>query len=107
MVKLNDEKIMIIGGSGNQQSVIIFDPVTKEFKNGPTLKYNFYYGACILMNSALHGNRPVVLAGAGSNRKQNEVYDYTQSQSWEEFPSLPTTHGTDFYGATAVKSETG
>ena len=77
---------MIIGGSGpaGETSVIIFDPVTKRFTNGPSLKYNFYYGACILMNSALHGNRPVVLAGAGSNRKQNEVYDYTQSQSWEE-----------------------
>ena len=77
---------MIIGGYGSagDKNVIIFDPVTKSFTNGPSLKYNFYYGACVLMDSALHGNRPVVLAVGGIGRIQSEVYDYTQSQAWEE-----------------------
>ena len=86
LVKLNDGKIMIIGGSGRAgyKSVIIFDPVMKSFTNGPSLKYDFYYGACILMESAMHGNRHVVLAAGGNGYITAQVCDYTQSQAWQE-----------------------
>ena len=41
------------------------------------------HGACAIFKSAIHGNRPVVFAGAGREKKA-QLFDYTIANTWEE-----------------------
>ena len=88
MVKLQDRKIMILGGRRSKK-VFIFHPDRKTFTNGPSLVNDFFYGGCVLISSPLHKNRHVVLAVGGTlwpYRTSNaQILDYTQPQaSWEK-----------------------
>ena len=41
------------------------------------------HGACAIFKSPIHGNRPVVFAGAGYEKKA-QLFDYTIANTWEE-----------------------
>ena len=41
------------------------------------------HGACAIFKSPIHGNRPVVFAGAGREKKA-QLFDYTIANTWEE-----------------------
>ena len=81
MVTLHDDKVMIMGGSLSR-NVLIFDPADKSYTNGPSMTYGRGFFGCALFKSALHNNRPVVLA-AGGQLVNTEVYDYTYANQWE------------------------
>merc|ERR1711962_297818 len=118
MVTLHDQKIMILGGypPWNRKSVLIFNPEDNTFISGPSLLFHRANAGCTLFRSPLHENRPVVLVAGGTHcdhecRSGNtaEVFDYTNSNEWEQIGSLPTTSDAydEFYGATALPSISG
>jgi len=108
-VALHDGRVMIIGSMYSQQpkKVLIFNPQDESFTNGPSLIYNRNLAACTLFNSPMHNYRPVVLAAGGYGQRTAEILDYTNGNAWEEVGSIPTTHHSTFYGATALPSLTG
>ena len=80
MTKLHDGRVMILGGYFSKK-VVIFDPKTNTFTNGPTLLYERYESSCTLFYSPMHGNRPVVLAVGGYFIGSSELLDYTQNDA--------------------------
>ena len=62
---------------------MIFDASDNSFTNGTELPNDLVEGACTIFNSAMHENRPVVFASAGS-MKQAQLLDYTQGNTWEK-----------------------
>ena len=81
MVILHDGRVMVLGGAENMR-VVIFDPRSSTFTDGPTLLHQRYGHACTLFYSPMHSNRPVVLmVGNVDNRDDiasSELLDYTQ-----------------------------
>ena len=77
---------MIVGGypSQNYKRVLIFDSTDKSYTPGPDLLYTRFHAGCTVFNSAKHSNRPVVLAAGGSVSGTAEVFDYTNTNAWEE-----------------------
>ena len=88
MVTLHDGRIMLLGGRVNgdvNKKVVIFDPNSNTFSDGPTLLRNRFGHACTLFYSPMHSNRPVILitGGFGSGPGDplgwsSELLDYTQ-----------------------------
>ena len=58
MVNLLDGKIMILGGDQlTRKGVLIFDPTSITYTNGPSLLYERVGSACTLIFSPMHENR--------------------------------------------------
>merc|ERR1712087_631519 len=89
MVTLHNGMVMILGG---YDRVRIYNPEDRSFSGGPSLNSERIGFGCTLFNSALHGNRPVVLAVGGNTLNTAEVLDYTNGvNTWEEIGSIPET----------------
>ena len=84
MVKLADNRIMIIGDNVKSQKVLVYDPKTNVFSEGPTLLEKRRNAACTLFQSAKHDGRPVVLAAGGYDGRTAEILDYSkENATWE------------------------
>ena len=90
MVRLDDGRVMIVGGSGATSDVKIYDANTKIFTAGPRMIHNRISHMCAVFRSKLHGNREVVLVAGGkgstsSGLRASEILDYTmENAKWEE-----------------------
>merc|ERR1712080_645144 len=98
---------MILGsdnGTTDAKSVIIYDPDNDKFTSAPSMLYGRNGAGCAMFYSALHENRPVILAAGGRNGVTAEIFDYTVAEKWEEITSLPNTNISDYYGIKALTS---
>ena len=84
MVTLHDGRVMVLGGLFTKR-VVIFDPRSNTFTEGPTLLHRRFAHACTLFYSPMHANRPVVLIAGGIDYadgltpiRSSELLDYTQ-----------------------------
>ena len=90
MVTLHDGIIMILGGSyltGTSVMMTLTGDPDQGFsdESGPTLLFDRLHAACVVFNSPLHGNRPVVIVAGGVSQVTAEILDYTVSgSSWEQ-----------------------
>ena len=83
MVKLRDERVMILGGFPATKSVIIYNPNDKTFSEGPNLLEERISSACTVFKSQAHGGRQVVMIIGGSNFA--EIWDYEKNgTTWEK-----------------------
>ena len=104
MVELNDGRVMILGGNRtirtslwkdngaeyhhSTNEVLIYQPDTMNFTNGPSMRYNRSSLACAHFYSHMHEGRPVALA-VGGKQGTAEVLDYTQENAeWQESKSV-------------------
>ena len=88
MVTLHDGRIMIMGSDGgttDQKNTIIYDPISGNFSNVPSLLFDRKRSGCALLYSVKHDNRPIVMAAGGSNSYTAEVFDYSLAGTeWEQ-----------------------
>ena len=69
--------------------MLIFDASDNSFTNGPELpnEGGLVKGACTIFNSAMHQNRPVVLAMGLAYEDgivtKAQLLDYTRGNTWE------------------------
>ena len=77
-VKLSNGQVMLLGGSPDGKSVIIFHPDTGIDQSLPSLTFDRYDFGCAAFNSPMHENREVVLAVGGYGTATAEVLDYSQ-----------------------------
>ena len=82
-VLLPNGNVMLSGGIATRKSVITYDPISDSFSTNPNLINDRWEAGCALFKSALHGNRPVVLA-VGGGSATTEVFDYEVANSWEQ-----------------------
>jgi hypothetical protein len=111
-VKLSNGQVMLLGGSPDEKSVIIFHPDTEKFDQSlPPLIFERIYFGCAAFNSPMHDNREVVLAVGGERQATAEVLDYSQpNPAWTKIAGLPTDNVHRVYkfeGARAVTSASG
>jgi len=112
MVTLRDGHVMVIGGKFTKR-VVIFDPKSNTFTDGPSLLQRRSRHACTLFYSPMHSYRPVILTAGGYDFDNfvitgtSELLDYTQhnatwvkvsdtiagESSFEEGSCLPMSDG--------------
>ena len=83
MLNLLDGRIMVLGGSGNQKEVLIYDPLSNQFIIAPSMNNNRMYviSACTIFESPLYDYRPTIFIASDYTA---EVYDYTTPGAiWE------------------------
>ena len=77
---------MLLGGSPDGKSAIIFHPESETFDQSlPPMLYGRDDFGCASFYSPLHDNREVVLAAGGSEQAKAEILDYSQTNAnWTE-----------------------
>ena len=99
MVKINDEKFMMIGGidfanDHVARDTFIYDAVNDTWTQGPSLNNARFNPVCATYTKFCnHEEKYVVVAGGFINRRNDltvstEVYDYV-SNTWRQGPDLP------------------
>ena len=95
VVDLSGGKYMIIGmrdtsNRWEKNDVIIYDSNSGSFRDGPSLLVRRSFQACVVFNSPLHNDRPVVLVAGGdrdgkyTGKATMEVLDFTKDNAvWE------------------------
>ena len=86
MVRLLDNRVMILGGTANRRGVMVYDG--NNFTSGPTMISGRQGLGCTLFHSRKHAGRPVVLVVGGIDTGYgdvaSELLDYTRSgATWE------------------------
>ena len=84
-VALNVNEVMIIGAATSYlyRKTEIYNTITGDWRDGPTLNVDRTMSACALFQSSLHNNRKVVLVAGGSRTNTAEILDYSlENAQW-------------------------
>lgn len=85
VVALNENEVMIIGAGSSYlvRTTEIYNHITGDWRDGPTLNIDRTSSACALFQSSLHNNRMVVLVAGGERTDTAEILDYSlENAQW-------------------------